>query len=930
MVVVTAAGIFSVPVLYGLNKQRRNLGLEPYAYCSVLESIFKLFEILAAKVSSIKTDDSCSFRDLDEKRIQEIVRDWDERDSIESRVQFFVERQTDEERVTESEVCWDAENEGKIANDVEQLSNKGNVTPETRCHALLEIEAPNKENRDVVSKWCDTQCRLFLKSVANEVPPKDVRNCSEETRSTLDYHVQIISHDTKNEGEIVQNVKDCEEERLCTRGMSLNENCAPVSLAEKEANKGTVEDVGDKDEGTLNSQEDGGKVHMTKKTGKRIQRRVKGRGRRKKTMHKARDNACVETATAEGTVQDVLSPNEKNVFKDTMHIEISKAKETDENKNECQEKIVSTQNASVQVHIETEIGKDTMVDYKTSEEENAVTSCKTSVRGLVKKENEEGSKESVGIRDKERQSGSQVISWLETTVESNELQPHEEPGSNVPILPTAVSYFDESQVSNQLDDNTIAILQDILGTGEKSKDAMEIDDQLSAEEGCKTGALQFTSGRQALSDEENVYGRQDIQCTAPKRTTSDAFHYANKSDETFPNSDKRREFVRFRDHLPFTRHSKHHSEVDQIEKAWDQAEYGTVTGTQVQETEKDCEGQEVEGIPENEPKKGKRRRKRRGNNKRITLENRTGFAGNEADDELDKQDLEQGATGTTEKDKHDQKNAEKATHLQYNTTTSDQKNEQKQTTTADLQCQTMTSNKDKEPAEAELDKINKAVNDANVPPEKVAKNRDKAKKGLAEKMFVTSEKRKGGIFRFLSRKNTSNPKHCDVREKNTTGPTKSDFDAVVRHDLKDCDARKKNTTDTKDCQMTKKCAADLKKCHVSKNIADPKGCDVRKNDPSKQSTVHTQDGNDQKKSNLSVSRSPSASSARSSKVAAVGSDQKKSNVTVRRSVSLSSARSLKAAGADGGSAAKMASGAYAAAEEENDCEAVLSLYDDID
>lgn len=843
--------------------------------------------MLAAKVSFFKRNCNLSVSYINDERIAEIVRDWDEEalDALEARAHFFTERETDEESISDgseldvcSQVSWETETEEQTPEDVGYRNEQGGITPETRVHVPLRREAPDEEHKGSVWSYSDSHGQVFSKTEPNEVKVNIVKECSGKSVDTNDADAQV-SMLKENKETVLNVINECEES-FSTRTTNT---------------KRTTEDVRDFDKKSVSTHEARIQVSTTKKeTGEGIVKNIRGWDEENKTTHNARaeDSMEKEKTTGKETVQNVEDWNEKNVTmqqsRDQVFIKNGSGEKTVEIEKDLDERSENTHNASARVSIEEETGEGFVGDWG---EEN-----------ITEKENREGNVGSVRIWDEKSQTRTQVVLERGLTASSTEFQgTDDEPGSSIPIPPSAFTYYDESQDSNEADVNTV-ILQEILGAGQENEDPNDIGNQYSADENDRTGAWQLTNGREALSDEENIYGRQDIQCIAPKKAISLTFCCANGRDENFPKSGKRRDFVRFSGSSPLTR-LQHHDEADLKGDSMEQQvenNEASVMGTQIQGA---LLGQEMEESPEKESKKGKRRRRRR-NNKRTALENQDSLATSEADDEQDKDELEQETLNTSKKAKDGDKTKRKAT---------------------DLQGKTATPKTEKQPAQEKNEK--EAKNAEKTPGKKVnLQKKDKAKKELPAQTDVTPGKRKTKFFRFLTRKNTSDSKYCDVTKENST-------------DLKGGDETRKNAAVPEDSGGTIKNTADPKECDVMrKNTADPKNSDVLQNTtayPTKKKTADPQHCDITRKNTADPKDSDATkknSACATKKNTADPKDcyqQKKSKTSLSRSLSVSSVGSSKSMGVEAGSVAKITPATTVQVEEEKDRD-VLSLYDDID
>ena len=884
-----------------LNKQRTNLGLEPYPYSSVFEGIFRLFQMVAVKVSFFKRNCNLSVSCVNDKKIAEIVRDWDEEalDALEARAQFFTERETDEESisgVSECDVCsqvsWETETEERTPEDDGYWDKQGGITSQTRAHAPLKREAPDEEHKASVWSYSDSHAQDLPKTEPNEVKANIVRECSGKSVGTCDTDVQVSK--LKENKETVENSIDSAYATNAHKAQAQ-----PEVPLEKEKDKETIKNVRDLDEKSFTTQEARVEVSTAKKeteTGEEIVTNIGGWNEKNKTTQNARaeDSMEMEVTTGKETVQNVEDWDEKNVttqkVSDQVLIESGCGEVTVEIEKDLDERSVNTHKSSARASMEKETGEGTVRNWN---EENVTE----------KKENLEGNAGSVTIWDERSQTSTQVILEAELTASSTEFQvTDDEPGSSIPIPPSIVTYYDESQDSDEADVNTV-ILQEILGADKENEDPSDIENQNSADENATTGAWQMPNGRRALSDEENIYGRQDTQCIAPKKANSLTFCCANGCDEMFLEGAKRRDFVRFSGPLPLIR-LQHHNEADlkgdSMEQQVENNEASDVR-TQIQGA---LLGQEMGDSPEKESKKGKRRRRRR-NNKRIALENPDSSAASEGDDELDKDELEQGTmkTHTTAKDEDNTKR--KARDLENKTATPK---------TAKQPVQEKNEEQEAKNAEASPEKT---------PRKKVSlKKKEKAKKESPEQNDVTPGKRKTKFFRFLTRKNTTDSKCCDVTKENSS-------------DLKNVDETRKNVAVPEDSGATIKKTADPKECDVmGKNTADPKNPDATKNTTAHAVKKKTADHKDcdvmrKKTADPKDSDAPKKNAAHATKKNTADPknrfDQKKSNTSLSRSLSSSSVGSSKSVGVATDSVAT--TNVQVEEEKERD---VLSLYDDID
>ena len=199
----------------------------------------------------------------------------------------------------------------------------------------------------------------------------------------------------------------------------------------------------------------------------------------------------------------------------------------------------------------------------------------------------------------------------------------------------------------------------IVDSSTEDEDCSEVDENESGSETASKSA----DRRQALSDEEDLYGRRDVQSILPRKSTSDTFCCVREPNVA---NDK---FVRF------SRHN--HYEVD-TNQNWGSLEPGgnnevkTNIRIQIQKDEKgetDNQLHDGEEKPsDKETKRGRRRRKRR-NNKRVTAANHQGLTAGEVSYELGKNKQEQLNSNVSKKTKIVQNTSQNAGELQGKTTT---------------------------------------------------------------------------------------------------------------------------------------------------------------------------------------------------------------------------------------------------------------------
>ena len=237
----------------------------------------------------------------------------------------------------------------------------------------------------------------------------------------------------------------------------------------------------------------------------------------------------------------------------------------------------------------------------------------------------------------------------------------DEPNFSLPLSNHVAGHFEVSQ--DKSCNNEMPALSEmellIVDSSTEDEDCSEVDEK---ESGSET-ASKIADGRQALSDEEDLYGRRDVQSIVPRKSTSDTFCCVREPNVA---NDK---FVRF------SRHN--HYEVD-TNQNWGLLEPGgnnevkTNMRIQIQKDEKgetDDQLHDGEEMPsDKDTKRGRRRRKRR-NNKRVTTANHHVLTAGEVSDELGKNKREQINSNVSKKTKIVQNTSQNAGELQGKTTT---------------------------------------------------------------------------------------------------------------------------------------------------------------------------------------------------------------------------------------------------------------------
>ena len=193
----------------------------------------------------------------------------------------------------------------------------------------------------------------------------------------------------------------------------------------------------------------------------------------------------------------------------------------------------------------------------------------------------------------------------------------------------------------------------------EDEDCSEVDEKESGSE----AASKIADRRRALSDEEDLYGRRDVQSILPRKSTSDTFCCVRETNVA------NEKFVRF------SRHN--HYEVD-TNQNWGLLEPGgnnevkTNIRSQIQKDEKgetDDQLHDGEEKPSDKETKRARRRRKRRNNKRVTTANHQGLTAGEVSDELGKNKQEQLNSNVSKKTKIVQNTSQNAGELQGKTTT---------------------------------------------------------------------------------------------------------------------------------------------------------------------------------------------------------------------------------------------------------------------
>lgn len=320
----------------------------------------------------------------------------------------------------------------------------------------------------------------------------------------------------------------------------------------------------------------------------------------------------------------------------------------------------------------------------------------------------------------------------------------DEPNFSLPLSNQVAGHFELSQDTSCSKMPALSEMELLIeDSSTEDEDCSEVDEK---ESGSET-ASKIADRRQALSDEEDLYGRQDVQSILPRKSTSDTFCCVREPNVA---NDK---FVRF------SRHN--HYEVD-TNQNWGLLEPGgnnevkTNIRIQIQKDEKEetddqlHDGEEMSS--DKDAKRGRRRRKRR-NNKQVTTANHQGLTAGEVSDELGKNKQEQLNSNFSKKTKIVQNTSQNAGELQGKTTTP-QKGKQTEQTVA-----THNENETKI-AEGSTEK-------------KPRKKKDKTKKDPTVKRELQPNTTKLNIFGLSTTKNADVSKSLHQEEKLQAGDNNS-------------------------------------------------------------------------------------------------------------------------------------------------------------
>lgn len=236
----------------------------------------------------------------------------------------------------------------------------------------------------------------------------------------------------------------------------------------------------------------------------------------------------------------------------------------------------------------------------------------------------------------------------------------DEPNFSLPLSNQVAGHFEVSQDKSCSEMPALPEMELlIVDSSMEDEDCGEVDEK---ESGSETES-KIANGRQALSDEEDLYGRRDVQSILPRKSTSDTFCCVREPNVA---NDK---FVRF------SRHN--HYEVD-TNQNWGLLEPGGINEVktniriQIQKDEKgetDDQLHDGEEKPSDKETKRARRRRKRRNNKRVTTANHQGLTAGEVSDELGKNKQEQLNSNVSKKTKIVQNTSQNAGELQGKTTT---------------------------------------------------------------------------------------------------------------------------------------------------------------------------------------------------------------------------------------------------------------------
>ena len=699
--VVTAAGIICVPVLYGINKRRRDLGLEPLPFLGMFQNFVKMIQSLVARANFLKDNSSHRTEEINDERIERISFDWEERssNSLEFPVQLFSENETAENVGKGSDSGYqlfcEKNTELKSGKSLGRSTERGSVTPVTKYRVNSKRKGKDEQCRNNISDCYEIHTQASSKRTFN----KDARTCLKKCVVPPRFRIQAPTK-RENNAQVVIDVRDWGEGGCA----NAKEVCVQVNL-EKENSERKVQNVKENDDERVFEKNDIGE-QTTKNKG--------DRGKGKKDLSKA----CRENQTCRGIMGNLP---EGQVLKQN--------------------------------------GKEGCIKARACCHEN-VSCCKNNAQLSLKKDNDKGTINDIEIQTQKVTSCSPATLGIEL-IENvpAEIPASGELTSNFKIPPKAVSYYDESQDNNEIEINA-DMLKEILGSKEENEEPKVIVSLISADE----ERLQAPSERHSLSDEENIYGRKDIQRTAPTRTPSDSFCCCD--DPLLPG--RRRGFRRFSGHLPLIG-LKDNNKANQLRNTLEQiASEVSINHAQKSATRERSKITEVL-----ESKTEIFRRKRR-NGKGNTFAADTG-----AGDDYDKEEKET-------RSKLNQKADGKGCDLQRSTTKS----------------------------KRETQSVKKAAVEGNS--DEKTKDAEASPKKMDGKNSDSTNTKKSKIIRFLTGKSESRKKDSPSNNKDPKdGITK----AIAADRLKNYDLRRKIANIQKSKTTTEGMSS--KSCKVTRKAIDP-------------------------------------------------------------------------------------------------------------
>lgn len=700
--VVTAAGIVCIPMLYGINKLRRDLGLEPFPFLRMFANFVTMIQSFVARANFFKKNSSHSAEEMNDERIERISFDWEQRssNSLEYPVQLFSENETAEKVGKESEIGFqllcEKNTDLKSAKSLGQSTERSNITPATRSRVNSRRKGKDEKCRNSTSDCYEIGTQASSKASFN----KDARACRKKSVLPSRFRIQA-PRKRENNAQVEIDVRDWGE----GGGANAKGVCVHVNL-EKENSERKVQNI------TENNDE---RVFEKNDTGEQTGKKRGDWGKGKKDLSKAGR----EKETGRGIMGNLP---ERQVSK-------QKRKEGDIKVKAC-------------CH-------------------GNVCCCKNNAQLSAKKDNDKRTTNDIQkvTSGPPATLGDELIEILPAEIPASG-----KPSSNFKIPPKAVSHYDESQDNNEIEVNA-DMLKEILGWKEENEEPNVEVSLISADE----ERLQAPSERHSLSDEENIYGRKDIQRTALTRTPSDSFCCCD--DPLLPG--RRRGFRRFSGNLPLIG-LKDNKKVNQIRNALEQV----ACEVNISLAQKSATREQSKITEVLESKNEKCRHKRRNSN------GNTSATDTEADNNYDKEEQET-------RSKFNKKADRKGHDLQRNTTKS--KKETQSVKTAAV--------------EGHSDEKKK---DAGASPKKMdGKNSD------------PTNSKKSKIIRFLTGRSDSRSKDSPSNNNySKDGITK----ASAADRLKACDLRKKTGNNQK--SKTTNEGMSSKACNVTRKTIDHEVCNT--------------------------------------------------------------------------------------------------------